>query len=101
MTFVFKRLIWWASGAVMGAGGSLWAQRKVKKVVKAQVERVQETLNPANIAAATKGRVVHAIDEGRGAALRRERELQGRIADARTARSERRGAARAGAERGR
>jgi hypothetical protein len=101
MTFVFKRLIWWASGAVMGAGGSIWAQRKVKKVVRAQVERVQETLHPAHIAAAAKGRVVHAIDEGRGAAMRRERELHGRLADARSARSERRGTVRAGAERGR
>ncbi len=86
MTFVFKRLIWWASGAVMGAGGSIWAQRKVKKVVRAQVERVQETLHPANIAAATKGRVLSAVREGKSAAVVREHELRERLADARAAR---------------
>ena len=84
---MIKRLIWWGSGAVMGAGGSLWAQYKLKKVVRTKVAAVQDTLRPSHIAAATKGRVVHAIDEGRDAALRRERELHGRLTAARGGRS--------------
>ena len=33
---MFKRVIWWAGGAVMGAGGSAWVQRKVKRTVRAK-----------------------------------------------------------------
>lgn len=84
MTAVFKRLIWWASGAVMGAGGSIWAQRKVKRVVKTKVAAVQDTLHPKHLAGAAKGRVVHAIDQGRNAKTRRELELRDRVEDVRT-----------------
>jgi hypothetical protein len=83
---VFKRLMWWATGAAMGAGGSLWARRKVKRVVQAQVERVADTLKPANVASAAKGRVLHAVDQGRHAATAREVQLRDRLDDARTRR---------------
>ena len=90
MTFVLKRLIWWASGAVMGAGGSVWAQRKVKRVVRSQVERVRQNLSPANVAAAAKGRVLSAVQDGKSAAADREEALRDRLEGARMARAQRR-----------
>lgn len=92
MTFVVKRFVWWASGAVMGAGGSVWAQRKVKRVVRIQVDRVQKTLKPVNVAAAAKGRVLSAVRDGKSAAADREIALRSRLEDARTARAQRRSA---------
>jgi hypothetical protein len=82
---MFTRIIWWAAGATMGAVGSAWAQRKVKRKV---VETVQHFAPPA-VAERVKHNakqhtltvvdgVRNAVDTGRQAAVDREAELRDR-----------------------
>jgi hypothetical protein len=83
---MFKRIIWWTTGAVMGAAGSAFAQRKVKRQVKATVERYA----PPAIADRARQRVTDtayglvddvrdAFDEGKAAASERQAELRDRL----------------------
>lgn len=83
---MFKRVIWWTTGAVMGAAGSALAQRKVKKQVQATVQRYA----PPAVADRAKQRVIDtahslvddvrdAIDEGRDAAVDRQLELRRKL----------------------
>ena len=72
---MLKRLTWWAAGAAMGAGGSLWAQRKVKKKVA--------EFSPPVIAGAAVGAAKEltkdlrsVVNEGRAAMRQRESELR-------------------------
>src|SRR3954454_10303699 len=78
---VFKRVIWWASGAVMGAGGSAWLQRKFRRTVQAKVAHYA----PAKVAGRVGDRGTTGVrgvgdtfrdvlDEGR--TVMREREAQ-------------------------
>lgn len=73
---MIKRLVWWTSGALMGASGSMWLQRKVRRTV-------QERIAPSAIAQGITGRarelgggVRSAVDEGRAAMRTREAELR-------------------------
>ncbi len=80
---MFKRLIWWATGAVAGTVGSRWLERKAKRVVtekvaaiapSALVKRVKGIASARNDA--TRARISAAITEGRTAASDRETELR-------------------------
>jgi hypothetical protein len=73
---VLKRVRWLATGVAVGAGASLWAERKAKAVVA--------RYSPAGVAsgAARRARglpsdVVAAIREGREAMREREAQLRG------------------------
>ncbi len=83
---MFKRVIWWTTGAVMGAAGSALAQRKVKKQLQATAQRYA----PPAVADRAKQRVMDtayslvddvrdAIDDGREAASDRHQELRSRL----------------------
>jgi hypothetical protein len=70
-----KRVTWFAMGAAAGAGGSIYARRKAR--------RVAERLQPTNVAkvvvikARDAGRsVADAVKEGRAAARAKETELR-------------------------
>ena len=74
---MFKRVVWFGSGVAAGAGGAVWAQRKVR----AQLDRAR----PTNLAVAAGerarsagGAVRDAVTEGRSAARQREVELRQR-----------------------
>ncbi len=80
---MFKRVIWWATGAVAGTVGSRWLERKAKKVVAEKVgavapgavaRRVRGAAHARN--AATREKIRSAIAEGRSAANTREAELR-------------------------
>ncbi len=80
---MFKRIIWWATGAVAGTVGSRWLERKAKRAVadkiaavapSAVVKRVKGAATARNNA--TRARIRSAIDEGRAAASEREAELR-------------------------
>ena len=83
---VFKRVIWWASGAVMGAGGSAWVQWKVKRTVRA----TRANYAPSKLAGRIGDRLTGSvrgvgetvrdvIDEGRTGMREREAELHAEL----------------------
>ena len=80
---MFKRVIWWATGAVAGTIGSRWLERKAKRVVAEKVaaaapgelaRRLRSGVRSRNDA--TRNKIRSAIDEGRSAANTRETELR-------------------------
>jgi hypothetical protein len=79
---VFKRVIWWGTGAAMGAVGSAYAQHKVKKTVRAKVARytppavADRVLDRAKMLGSDLRSVV---DEGKAAQADRESELRSRF----------------------
>jgi hypothetical protein len=80
---VLKRLIWWTAGAVMGAGGSTWLQRKVKRTVQAKVAAIVPAAVLSSVTEKAKGvssravvAVKGAVADGRLAARDREQELR-------------------------
>jgi hypothetical protein len=84
---MFKRVIWWATGATMGAVGSQWAQRKVKRKVAQTVQRYTPPAVADRVVAGTKARTLTVVDGVRGAidtgkheAQAREDELRDRYA---------------------
>jgi hypothetical protein len=77
-----KRTFWLATGVVIGAGSSLWAERKVRRSVQQAAARLQpdavvmEVGRSARQVAGTAGsRVRDAVSTGRDEMLRREEEL--------------------------
>lgn len=75
---MFKRVIWFGSGMAAGAGGTVWAARKVRD----QIERTKPShlAVVATDAARAAGSVVRdALSEGRVAARAREVELRDRF----------------------
>lgn len=80
---MFKRLIWWATGAVAGTIGSRWLERKAKRVVADKVaaaapgeiaRRLRNVASARN--EATRDKIRSAIAEGKSAANTRETELR-------------------------
>lgn len=76
---MIKRFVWMSLGAVVGASGSYWANRRVRRVIDRYApvevrERVQHSARRAG------GHVRSAIDEGRAAMREREAQLKGRQA---------------------
>jgi hypothetical protein len=83
---MIKRVTWWAAGAVMGAAGSQWAQRRFKRRVSAVIERYAPPAVVERAKANTKVRtltvvdgVKSAIDTGKAAADSREQELRTKL----------------------
>jgi hypothetical protein len=84
---VFKRVTWWIVGATMGAAGSKWAERKVKRKVSQTVARYTPPAVADRVKTNTKqrtltvvGGVKNAVETGRDAAGEREDELRARYA---------------------
>jgi hypothetical protein len=76
---MFRRVSWLVAGGAIGAGGTLWARRRVERLS----ERVQSGAIIADIGAgvdrgtrAAMRRVQVAVDAGRLEARRREDELR-------------------------
>jgi ElaB/YqjD/DUF883 family membrane-anchored ribosome-binding protein len=69
----------------MGAGGSSWFQRKVRRAVHAQVAKIAPP-NVADVAVKKakelRSRVASAVGEGRSAMSERESDLRARIGSA-------------------
>jgi len=74
-----KKVVWFAAGAAAGAGGTIYAGKKVKRAAQEAAEKLKP-VNVAKSAAGSAGRagrsVVDAIKEGRVAAAEREAQLK-------------------------
>ncbi len=88
---MFTRLIWWTTGAVMGAGGSSWVQRKVKKSVQAKVAPllpgafIDTVSTKARLLSTNATQTVRtAVTDGRFASKTREAELRTKLENRRT-----------------
>ena len=75
---MIRRPLWLAAGAALGAGGTVWAQRRIGRLTR----RVRPTAVATGIAAAvertktgTTERVRGAIEAGRADAQRRQDDL--------------------------
>jgi hypothetical protein len=73
-----RRAWWLATGAALGAGGTLWVERQVR----ARLEAARQRLAPSGLAAGARdsvqhaaGRVRTAVEAGRQARTQREEEL--------------------------
>jgi hypothetical protein len=82
---MFTRIIWWAAGASMGAVGSAWAQRKLKRKVAQTAQHFAPPAVAERVKHSAKNRTVtvvdgvrNAVDTGRQAAMDREAELRDR-----------------------
>ena len=72
-----KRLFWLGVGAAAGAGGSLWAERKVRNQLDALAP--DQLVVRASKRAGQAGRnLIDAVTDGREAMRSREDELRGR-----------------------
>jgi hypothetical protein len=72
-----KRLVWLGVGAVAGASGTVWAERKVRTQIEAlQPEHLVVTAGHRAVAAGRH--LVDAVLDGRDAMRSREFELHGR-----------------------
>ncbi len=77
-----KRTFWLATGVVIGAGSSLWAERKVRRSVQQATARLQPDAivvevgrSARHVAGTAGGRVRDAVTSGRDEMQRREEEL--------------------------
>ncbi len=73
-----RRPAWLAAGVVIGVGGTLWAEQRVKRAVRQAAERVSpENLALGALASAREvgDRVREAVAVGRQERVRREDEL--------------------------
>jgi hypothetical protein len=74
---MLKRLVWWMGGALMGAGGTAWLQRRIKRTVAAN-PTVQTVTKLVAAPRQVSANVRDAVAEGREAAREREEELRDR-----------------------
>jgi len=72
---MFRRVRWFGAGAALGAGATVWAQRKVKVVV-ARYRPAGLAGSAVDKALAWPGEVRAALDEGRSTMRQREAELR-------------------------
>ncbi len=75
-----RRPLWLGAGVALGVGGTLWAERRVRRTVRRATDRLtpQYATTRARARAAELGdRVRGALAEGRSARDRREAELWG------------------------
>jgi hypothetical protein len=82
-----KRTFWLVTGAVVGAGSSLWAERRVRRTVHQAAARLQPDALVAEVgrsarqvAADTADRLREAVASGREEKQRREEELWAELA---------------------
>jgi hypothetical protein len=72
---MFRRVRWFAAGAALGAGATVWAERKVKGAV-ARYRPAGLAGTAVDKALAWPAEVRAAIDEGRSTMRQREAELR-------------------------
>jgi hypothetical protein len=77
-----KRTFWLTTGVALGAGASLWAERKVRRTVEQATAKLQPDAlvvevgrSARNVAESASGRVRDALSTGRDEMQRREEEL--------------------------
>ena len=77
-----KRTFWLVAGAALGAGSSLWAERRVRRTVQQAAARLQPDAlvvevgrSARQVAGSAGDRVRDAVVSGRDEMLRREEEL--------------------------
>ena len=82
-----KRTFWLVTGAAIGAGSSLWAERKVRQAVQQAAARLQPDAivvevgrSARQVAGTAGGRVRDAVSTGRDEMQRREEELWAELA---------------------
>ena len=82
-----KRIFWLTAGAAIGAGSSLWAERKVRRSVQQAAARLQPDAlvvevgrSARQVAETAGGRVRDAVSSGRDEMQRREEELWAELA---------------------
>ena len=74
---MIKRIIWMGFGAVIGASGSYWANRRVRQVVDRYAPAEVRERITSRVRNAT-GHIRTAVSDGRDAMREREAELRGR-----------------------
>jgi hypothetical protein len=74
---MFKRSRWLGVGVALGAGGTIWAKRRIE-TLQSQPSKVAATV-AGNVADATRDRVRAAVGAGRAQAQRREEEIRTRL----------------------
>jgi hypothetical protein len=82
-----KRTFWLVTGAAIGAGSSLWAERKVRRTVQQAAAKlapdalvVEVGRSARQVAGNAGGRVREAVSSGRDEMQRREEELWAELA---------------------
>jgi hypothetical protein len=82
-----KRTFWLATGVALGAGSSLWVERRVRRTVQEAAARLQPDAlvvgmgrSARQVAGSAGGRVRDALASGRGEMRRREEELWAELA---------------------
>jgi len=82
-----KRTFWLVTGAAIGAGSSLWAERKVRRTVQQAAAKlapdalvVEVGRSARQVAGSAGGRVREAVSSGRDEMQRREEELWAELA---------------------
>jgi hypothetical protein len=82
-----KRTFWLVTGAALGAGSSLWAERRVRRTVHQAAARLQPDALVAEVgrsarrvAGGTADRLREAVSSGREEKQRREEELWAELA---------------------
>jgi hypothetical protein len=83
-----KRTFWLVTGAMVGAGSTLWAERRIRTAVEAASARMQPDALAAEVGRAaqravdvTGSRVRDAVTAGREEMLRHEEELWAELAE--------------------
>lgn len=87
---MFKRIRWTLFGALLGAGGSIWARRRVKRTVRRYLPEQLSTQARRWLSIAGDD-LRSAMDEGRAAMEEREAELRTRFAEGMVAQPVQRG----------
>ncbi|MGO8871491.1 MAG: hypothetical protein ACLQPH_08855 [Acidimicrobiales bacterium] len=82
-----KRTFWLLTGAALGAGSSLWAERKVRRTVQQAAARLQPDAivvevgrSARHVAGSAGDRMRDAVSSGRSEMQRREEELWAELA---------------------
>ncbi len=82
-----KRTFWLVSGVALGAGSSLWVERKVRRTVQQAAAKLQPDAivvgvgrSARQVAGTAGGRVREAVSSGRDEMQRREEELWAELA---------------------
>jgi len=70
-----RRARWLATGVALGAGGAIWAKRRIGDLQ----DRLETNQVAADLADATRHRVRAAVDAGRTQAQRRESEIRSKL----------------------
>ncbi len=76
--FLFRRLVWFTSGATAGLGGAMWVRRRVRRTVRRYAPEQLRADATASVRQLGSG-VRDAVAEGRRAMREREAELRAEL----------------------